>query len=60
MKNLLFVLLAVGLVWWGLGLMRPSGEDTAGDVEFVRGYEAGMTQAKNEGKPAMLFFTAHW
>ncbi len=31
-----------------------------GDLRFIEGYERGYTQAVNQRKPMLLFFTAEW
>lgn len=31
-----------------------------GRLKFVSGFEQGLAQAQREGKPVLLFFTAHW
>lgn len=31
-----------------------------GKLKFVSGFEQGLAQAQREGKPVLLFFTAHW
>jgi len=31
-----------------------------GDLHFIEGYERGYTQAVNQRKPMLLFFTAEW
>jgi thiol:disulfide interchange protein len=62
--------LALGLLG---GCNRTSGDSTAavtpelpahdlatGRVEFVEGYQRGLEHGRQQGKPMLVFFTAHW
>lgn len=59
MKNLILALVAIAAVAWSAGLLS-SDEPSGGDVQFVKGIDAGLEQARTESKPAMLYFTADW
>lgn len=39
---------------------QPTPRIERGRLQFVPGFEQGLQQAQREGKPMLLFFTAHW
>ena len=41
-------------------LVKVAPRAAQGEVRFVQGYEAGCEQARNLGKPMLVFFTAGW
>ncbi|MEX0936777.1 MAG: thioredoxin family protein [Pirellulales bacterium] len=40
--------------------LKPAHLETKGDLQFVRGFVRGFERARQQGRPAMLFFTADW
>ena len=31
-----------------------------GNISWIKNYDTGLQQAKDQGKPIMIFFTADW
>jgi len=50
----LFILLSI------TGCSSPSGEPASSKIKWVYDYRQGIEQAKESGKPVMLFFSASW
>lgn len=56
-----FTWLAVAMLTCGCAPVDSSSwESHTQGLPFVIGYEAGMAQARDQQKPALVFFTTHW
>lgn len=60
MKNAVFAIVALAVVAWSAGLIRPGSGETSGKVPFVDGIDTGLDSARGESRAAMLYFTADW